>query len=146
MLKTSEFVEWCKYHRKYLYCMCLYVEQDYCIPIKCIIIFIHDKLSNMLYSWKDQSNDFRQDPGLQLKSVPTLLCIGKVTTLCRMSDMWHLRFFVSHSVMKDRWSTCKFRSVRNSFQKLHLDPLSFITLYLLFQYFQLLWTQMTFIC
>ena len=37
---------------------------------------------------------------------------------------------VSHSGMKDRGSTCKFRNARSVFRNLHVDPLSFITLYM----------------
>ena len=37
--------------------------------------------------------------------------------------------FVSHSGMKDRGSTCKFRNAWSSFRNLHMDHLSFITLW-----------------
>ena len=36
--------------------------------------------------------------------------------------------FVSHSGMKDRGSTCKFRNARSAFRNLHVDPRSLITL------------------
>ena len=37
--------------------------------------------------------------------------------------------FVSHSGMNDRGSTCKFRKAQSDFRNLHVDPLSFITLW-----------------
>ena len=37
--------------------------------------------------------------------------------------------FVSNSGMNDRESTCKFRNGRSAFRNLHMDPLSFITLW-----------------
>ena len=38
-----------------------------------------------------------------------------------------LFLFVSHRVMKDKGSTCKFCNARSTFRNLHVDPLSFIT-------------------
>ena len=35
---------------------------------------------------------------------------------------------ITHSGMKDRWSTCKFRYAGSAFRNLHVDPLYFITL------------------
>ena len=37
--------------------------------------------------------------------------------------------FVSHNGMKDRGSVCNFRNARSTFRNLHVDPLSFITLW-----------------
>ena len=34
--------------------------------------------SSFFCSWKDQSNAFRKEPGLELRSVPTLLKVGQV--------------------------------------------------------------------
>ena len=34
--------------------------------------------------------------------------------------------FISHSIMKDSWSNCKFRKALRSLRNLHVDPLSFI--------------------
>ena len=34
--------------------------------------------------------------------------------------------FLPHSIMKDSWSTCKFRKTLRSLRNLHVDPLSFI--------------------
>ena len=38
--------------------------------------------------------------------------------------------FVSHGGMNDRGPTCKFRNARSAFRNLHVDPLSFIQMYL----------------
>ncbi|XP_071093163.1 thioredoxin domain-containing protein 17-like [Haliotis cracherodii] len=53
-------------------------------------IFIHCKVGPRDF-WKDQSNIFRTDPNLALKSVPTLLRMGKPQRLeeaqCAKDDM-----------------------------------------------------------
>lgn len=37
-------------------------------------------------SWKDQSNAFRKEPGLELKCVPTLLKVGQVINILTQFD------------------------------------------------------------
>ena len=64
----------------------------------------------------------------------TLLCIKNWYFIAKKTEQFwlsiniriELYLFLSHSIMKDSWSTCKFRKALRSLRHLHVDPLSFI--------------------
>lgn len=49
--------------------------------MSCNGVLISFFLHTFFLSWKDQSNAFRKEPGLELKCVPTLLKVGQVINI-----------------------------------------------------------------
>lgn len=58
-------------------------------------VFIHCGVGDRAF-WKDQSNAFRKEPGLELKCVPTLLKVGQKQRLeegqCANDDLVQMLF------------------------------------------------------
>ncbi|XP_062613828.1 thioredoxin domain-containing protein 17-like [Saccostrea cucullata] len=58
-------------------------------------VFIHCGVGDRTF-WKDQSNAFRKEPGLELRSVPTLLRVGQKQRLeegqCAKDDLVQMLF------------------------------------------------------
>ena len=57
-----------------------YRSKEVVLEMDCLAMYTlsYSLWSSFFCSWKDQSNAFRKEPGLELRSVPTLLKVGQV--------------------------------------------------------------------